>query len=189
MKTELDKLRNELLRNKLDYLGKQYRMHKDYCINYLVQKKGCEVADAEDIFSESILVLRSKIINRQLDNLNNLRSYLTGICINIYRSDKRKERGIKNREYKVKALLKSQEHASFHQDYSDEFLSEMCRNSLRRLGSRCGELLKLFYYEKIPLKDIAELMQFSTVASVKSTKTICFRKWVEETKLLIQKHR
>jgi len=187
MDLELNKRRQELLENNLNFLGEQYQLHQKYCVDFLSKKSYCIASEAEDHFSEAILVLRKNIINQQLKDLSNLRNYLLTICINKVRDSKKKTNRRGHFESKVRQLFYDQ---NYHQDIiqsTDSSMSEICRNALRRLGHRCAELLKLFYYEEMSLKDIAALMNFSSTDSVKSTKSVCFKKWVNEANLLRQK--
>jgi len=188
MDLQLDKVRQEILNNNLDFIAEQYSQHQSYCVGFLVSKKYCQKQEAEDTFSEAILLLRSKILNNDLKNLSSLRNYLLTTCINKVRDGKKKKERRDGYESQVKELFYKN---NLEQDITDSIdisISEICRNALRRLGDRCAELLKLYYFEEMSLKDIAALMNFSSTDSVKSTKSVCFKKWISEAKSLKAKY-
>ena len=187
MEANLETVRKEILSNNLDYLAKQYDLHRTYCIEYLTNRKMCQSQTAEDVFSDAILVLRNKIIHKQLDNLSGIRNYLLTTCINKVKDHKKKVVRHGSYEHKVRKLFYDNPSEEQMTELLDLSLEDICRNALRRLGDRCQEILKLFYYERMSLKDIAELMNFSSAESVKSTKSVCFKKWVTEAKLLKEK--
>ena len=108
-------------------------------------------------------------------------------CINKVKDHKKKVVRHGSYEHKVRKLFYDNPSEEQMTELLDLSLEDICRNALRRLGDRCQEILKLFYYERMSLKDIAELMNFSSAESVKSTKSVCFKKWVTEAKLLKEK--
>jgi RNA polymerase sigma factor (sigma-70 family) len=189
MGLQIEKIRQDILNNNLDFLAEQYELHQSYCVSFLVSKKYCQKQDAEDTFSDAILLLRTKIIKNDLNNLTSLRNYLLTTCINKVRDVKRKKNRHGGYETQVRELFYKNNITFDVSDTLDISMSEICRNALRRLGDRCIELLKLFYFEEMSLKDIATLMKFSSSDSVKSTKSVCFKKWVAEAKLLREKYK
>lgn len=188
MDLQIDKVRQEILNNNLDFLAEQYGLHQSYCVGFLVSKKYCQKQEAEDTFSEAILLLRTKIIKNDLKNLSSLRNYLLTTCINKVRDGKRKRQRREGFESQIKELFYRNNLEQEVTSALDISISEICRNALRRLGDRCAELLKLYYFEEMSLKDIAALMNFSSADSVKSTKSVCFKKWVAEAKSLKEKY-
>jgi hypothetical protein len=76
--------------DKLKFL---FEANASYCVLKLVSEHRCSKDDAEDIYTDSILNFREKIIADKIDSLINLRSYLYATCKNmLLASLKKKER-------------------------------------------------------------------------------------------------
>ena len=136
-----------------------------------VSKMGGGLDDAKDIFQDALVIYYEKIVAGNL-NLKNAddQIYLLGIAKNLWLK--------KYREGKNDLPLSDQFDVADEQDYS---LSEnKLTHYLQTAGKKCMELLSAFYYNKLPMKEIAGLFGFTGERSATVQKYKCLEK-VRET--------
>ncbi|WCO02807.1 RNA polymerase sigma factor [Psychroserpens ponticola] len=130
--------------------------------------------DITDIYQDAIIALRDNIVNGKVQTLNSsIKTYLFSIGkFMIYK--------------KFKAIKKSE---AFEQEYISEVdfclplnynedidvLQQHVNNSFEDLGEKCKELLKLFYYDGLTLKEIQAYFNYDNYNVVKSQKSRCLR--------------
>lgn len=162
--------------------------YKSYCINGLVNKTRCSAEDAEDLFIDAILELRDKILSGKLDHLLNAKSYIFGICYNMWLSEQRVKR--KNmdgsldiinyyQQYLKEDFLFSENEVDFKTQ-----LIDITNQALETLDEKCRRVIKYFYLEKRNMEEIAKIMDFASADVAKTTKSRCFKKLVEKAKAL-----
>jgi len=127
--------------------------------------------DAVDIYQDSIVVLYENILSGKLTSLtSSVKTYLFAIGkYKIYNSLKVKPTvDIDDYEY----ILEEED--------SEELLLqeqniEKLRRAYRQLGSRCQEVIKLFYYENQTIEKIKERLDYTSKDVVKSQKSRCIK--------------
>lgn len=162
-----------------------------YCIRTLTKKTHCTDADAEDIFMDSILIFRENILSGRLTQLTNLKTYVFGICWNLWRdlnrSQSRWERNTDEMERQLWIIMNQENH---DEELRTEFLQTHIRQvkgGLEALGEKCRKLLAYVYVEQRPQREIAKLMGFANAGVVKVSRHRCYQKWIlkiEELKTL-----
>ncbi len=55
-------------------------------------------------------------------------------------------------------------------------ISELISTELAKLGDKCHKILRMFYFERQKMEDIALAMNFSNVDSAKTQKYKCFER-------------
>ncbi|MEM7657009.1 MAG: hypothetical protein AAF399_12825, partial [Bacteroidota bacterium] len=60
-----------------------------YCVRTLMKKTRCDEADAEDLYMDAVLVFRENVLSGKLQQLSNLKTYVFGICWNLWRDFQR----------------------------------------------------------------------------------------------------
>ena len=169
-----------------DKQGMQYVFEQSsrYCVRTLIKKTGCEVADAEDVFMDAILIFRENILSGKLKQLSNLRTYLFGICWNLWRDLNRSRKKWQKEENEVERqlyILVGQQDKPFAWEEKEEMKRQVkivC-DALNQLSAKCKELLSYVYVEQIPQKEIASLMEFASPNVVKVTRHRCYQQWVK----------
>ncbi len=128
--------------------------------------------DAVDIYQDSIIVLYENILSGKLTSLtSSLKTYLFAIGkYKIYNSTK------------VKANVADfDEYAYFLENENDEefLMREENINELQQayqtLGSKCQEVVKLFYYENLTIEEIKDRLNYASKDVVKSQKSRCIK--------------
>jgi len=170
--------------------------YKSDCIKFLRFKTGCDKDQAEDVFIESIYILRQKKEAGELENIPDakLKSYLKGTCFMYWR------RIYFNRKKEVA----SRGHLErYFYDYIDDEIDALeaermkglllltTRDALNSLSEKCQRLIRLFYYEGKTMSEIAQLMGFNNATVATTTKYRCFnqlrQKAIEGNQIALKK--
>lgn len=136
-----------------------------------VSKMGGGLDDAKDIFQDALVIYYEKIVAGNL-NLKNAddQIYLLGIAKNLWLK--------KYREGKKDLPLSDQFDVADEQN--DNLSENKLSHYLQTAGKKCMELLSAFYYNKLPMKEIAGLFGFTGERSATVQKYKCLEK-VRET--------
>lgn len=186
----LEQIRLSILSGDNQFLAEQYHLHKKYCVEFLSSRKHCLPTEAEDVFTESILVLRRNILANKLTHQQNIKSYLLSIAINLCKDQKRKKIRIAKKTEQVRLLFYEKNHnISKTYDEDTEDVIRICRMSLRSMSPKCEQILRLFYIEGMKMKDIAELTGLANANVAKSSKSRCYNKWMEAALQLLKRRK
>lgn len=140
----------QLATSALDFV---YDHHGEKVIGYLVSKEldkssGRLQEEAHDLFVESIIALRENVLAGRLTEFSTagMSTYLTTICRYKYYAQNRKVA----RERQLEPLVPTE-------DDEDEELPALLRRFVREMGPKCRELLTLFYFNGLPMKEVIKL--------------------------------
>ncbi len=139
----------------------------------LVLKFGGTKDDAKDVFQEALLILCKKVKDTSFQLTAKLDTFLYGICLNVWREEL-KQKGKSNFEIPTEYLIADETdwEALFEKESKLKKVEEM----LYQLGNPCLELLKLFYYQSMRVKEIAKKMGYKSENSVKVQKYKCIER-------------
>ena len=151
--------------------GQVYQM----VVNFVKRYKGT-YADAEDVFQDSLVALYKLARQGKLDECTNVEAYLMGINKNLWFKELKKTKAtvdlaeevysIPVPEVALYVLLKEEKTAAI-----DKLLSQ--------IGEACQQLLVHYYYDRIKMKKIAELMGYANEQVAKNKKSNCLRQLKE----------
>lgn len=156
-----------------------FEMHASYCIDKLVFKYKSSREDAEDIYVDSVLNLREKIVAGKIEAIGDLKSYLFATCKNMLFVRIKKEQRVND------AVAVTYGYANTVENDDSNQLEEMLRlteESLSAIPIKCQEILKAFYFDKLSLEEIAVKFNFASANVAKVSKARCFQKLVEQVK-------
>ncbi|ELR73124.1 RNA polymerase, sigma-E factor [Fulvivirga imtechensis AK7] len=164
--------------------------YKNYCTNGLRKKVGCTGEEAEELFIDALLELRDKILEGKLDRLINTKSYIFGICQNMWLAQKRQERKTleKKKDIEIYYSAYLENDFLFSQNGADYKMQliEIAYQALESIDEKCRMIIKYFYLEKRSMDEIAELLDFASPDVAKTSKSRCFKKLVDKAKELEQ---
>lgn len=165
-----EEILNGILRNDNVILQHIYKSFY-YKVNLFVKKNNGDNDDANDIFQESVIVIYRKLKANELVLNCSFETYLFAICKYLW---------LKNltRQKTEKDMI--MENSSVEEEYDHDFMEMADKNERYRLfqkhfqmlGSDCQKLLQLFF-DKTPLKQIAQIMGFNSEKYVKKRKFKC----------------
>ena len=168
--TTLDLL-NGILRN--DTIILQFIYKNFYSkINFFIKKNSGDDDDANDIFQEAIIIIYRKLKANELVLDCTFDTYLYSVCRFLWlkQLDKRKVE-----KEKIK------DNHDYNEDIYDDGLDKVADLNERyklyqkhfiNLGKDCQKVLQL-YFDKVPLKNIAQIMGFKSEKYAKKRKFKC----------------
>ncbi len=156
--TEFEEMKTNLLTGDESIFERIFLKHFDNCISYLVKNNRIDRELAYDITMETLIDFRKKLINNKI-NYGNLRFLFTKMASQKHLKQIREDK-------------KKKDLSSLYEDESLEPDLEIMEKALDQLGAACKDLLKLNYYEKMSLKDIAVLKNVQA-ATLRKQKQRC----------------
>ncbi len=141
-------------------------------IMHLVLKNSGDDNDAKDVYQEGMMEVVMQVRSGKLDQLTSrLSTYLYSICHHkwidkLRRQNKAVEVVWEETEMGVILDEESEQPPYWH----------ALETVLGQIGEKCRELLQAFYYEKLPMSQIAWKLGFKDDNSAKSQKNKCMDK-------------
>ncbi|MBE9663263.1 RNA polymerase sigma factor [Mucilaginibacter myungsuensis] len=138
-----------------------------------VSRRGGSFDEAKDVFQDAMLVWYEKAVAGQIPQ--NDKAYLMGIAKHLW-----------VKRYEVNKRYIPLDDAGNSADIFDltekHPVTNRIMHYLQSTGQKCMDLLKSFYYDKLPMKDIAENFGFSGERSATVQKFKCLEKVREAVK-------
>jgi DNA-directed RNA polymerase specialized sigma24 family protein len=136
-----------------------------------VSKKGGSFDEAKDVFQDALVIFYEKTTAGAIDLRSNEQAYLMGIAKNLW---------VRRFNSLVNHLSLDDAHFDFAEAEDAQPSSNKLMNYLGTAGQKCMDMLKAFYYDNLPVVEIAELFGFSGERSATVQKYKCMEK-VRET--------
>ena len=163
-----------------------YTANFHYCASTVLKNSGNQ-EDAKEIFQEALLVLYRNLQRPEFSIGTNLKSYLFGICRNLWLKKLRTDRKTGLR------LIVDEPESEFADLPSDdgsqyaerETLYSLLEQALRNLSEDCRKLIKLFFYEKLTYREVAKRVDFQE-SYIRKKKKNCIDKIKKEVKTRMQ---
>jgi DNA-directed RNA polymerase specialized sigma24 family protein len=134
-----------------------------------VSRKGGSFDEAKDVFQDALIIYYEKVITTgQLPN--NEKAYLLGIAKNLWLKNFRES-------CRYISLEDAGNTAEIADTYEQQPLTSRLLNQLEASGQKCMDLLKSFYYDKLPMIDIAGRFGFSGERSATVQKFKCLESY------------
>lgn len=160
-----------------------FENYSSYCLENLQRKTGCSYEEAEDILMDAIINFRDKMLAGKITYLTNLRNYIYTTCVNMQRARFQKKMQFEKNKDSLKMLYyQPEKEMSYGEDnqvsYKEQLLN-ISQETFEQLGKSCQEILKDFYIYKMKMEAIAEKMGMANANVAKTTKSRCFKKWMQ----------
>ena len=162
----------------LSYIYKQYY----YKVNAFVRKNSGTEEDVSDIFQEAIIVIYRKLKENDLLFENrSFETYLFSVCRLLWLKNLRT---IKTEKEKINDSL------PFNEEVYDDDLNNVIEKNeryllyqkhFRNISTDCQKILQMFF-DKVPIRQIAQVMGFKSEKYVKSRKFKCKDLLIERIK-------
>lgn len=146
--------------------------------------------DIEDIFQESLIVLMHKVksVGLVIPREGAIFSYLTEIGKRTACNFLRKRSHLSSAD--VVTIQNKQHNVGENNDMAEEEKQKMQNDFLDRvfdsMPAECKQLLKLFYWERKPMDDIANILGMRNADSAKTKKSKCMNKFKDIAAQLIE---
>ncbi|HET6253411.1 MAG TPA: sigma-70 family RNA polymerase sigma factor [Puia sp.] len=140
-------------------------------IRKLIRSKGGTGKDAEDVFQEALLILIRNSQKHGFQLTARLSTYLYSVCRFLWNDELRRRRP--TLPYSAETGLDPADETQLHTELEKEQRIRLAERVLDELKDRCRELLLLFYCDKLPLKEVALRMNYSSGNVAKNQKYKC----------------
>lgn len=148
-------------------------------IKKFIKKNDGNEQDAKDVFQEGVLAIIRNVGENKVDEKIFFLSYLLSVCRYIWLNHLRKPKFDTLNEVDGSELFGLDEETVSGVDDSVE--KSIFQRHFMLLDEPCHDLLK-FFFEKIPLKEIAVLMGFSDENYAKKRKHLCKERLIKMIK-------
>lgn len=141
-------------------------------INFFVRKNNGDEEDANDVFQEAIIIIYRKLKANELVLDCTFETYLYSICRFLW---------LKQLEKRKLEKEKIKDNHEYNDDLYDDGLEKVVdlneryklyQKHFTNLGKDCQKILQL-YFDKVPLKNIAQIMGFKSEKYAKKRKFKC----------------
>lgn len=164
-------LLNGILRNDTIVLQSIYKNFYSK-INFFIKKNNGDDDDANDIFQEAIIIIYRKLKANDLVLDCTFETYLYSVCRFLW---------LKHLERRKLEKEKIKDNHEYNEDIYDDNLEKIVdlndryrlfQKHFANLGKDCQKVLQL-YFDKVPLKSIAQIMGFKSEKYAKKRKFKC----------------
>lgn len=133
-----------------------------------VAKMGGSFDQAKDVFQDALVIYYEKAVNGTLHLQSGQKAYLLGIAKHLWLKTYRDDAG---------NIPLNSTNADQRTDETDEnYATGKLMHYLETAGKKCMDMLKAFYYDKLPVTQITELFGYSGVRSATVQKYKCLEK-------------
>jgi RNA polymerase sigma factor (sigma-70 family) len=141
-------------------------------IAHLVLKNSGDEEDAKDVYQEGMMEVILQVRAAKLDQLESkLSTYLYSICHHKW-IDR-----LRRRNKAVEVAWEDAEMGVVLEEEAEQMpYLQALEQVMGQIGDKCRELLQAFYYEKLPMTQIAWRLGFKDDNSAKSQKNKCMDK-------------
>ncbi len=174
----IDKLKEKDLRT-LDEVYLTYK--KEFFL--FAKSFSLPVGDIDDIYQETIISLYENVQNKKLENLSStLKTYLFAIGkFKIY-----KQLEMNKRLYNGDKVFHISEEMQVFEVEIEKERQRMLKKGWRKLGTKCQQILELYYYRGMVLDEIQTELSYTSKDVLKSQKSRCLKQLKE---LVNKQHR
>lgn len=142
--------------------------------NYIAKNSG-NASDAKDMFQESLIVFYENALAENFELTGSIKNYLHAVCRNLWLKRLRKSgRMIHVEDIEVAGTPAT---VSIETDILDKYPD--AGSLLRKMGESCRQILTLFYFNRMNMKQIAEALNLSNEGVAKNKKARCMQKLKE----------
>ncbi len=138
-------------------------------------KSGGTKQEAEEIFTDALIVLIEKVSNPKFELTSKLSTYLYGIARFLWMNELKKTKRKYELEWSDTLILIDED---LDYDFEKEEQLKQLETVISQVSQKCQEIFELFYFKKESMKNIAELLGFTSVNSAKTQKYKCIEKAV-----------
>ncbi|RVU02397.1 sigma-70 family RNA polymerase sigma factor [Mucilaginibacter limnophilus] len=132
-----------------------------------IRKMGGGFDDAKDIFQDALVIYYEKTVAGNLPVHSTDIAYLLGITRHLWLKKNRENNKLQPMDDVLTEFTEIQEDAPS---------ARKLLNYLETTGQKCMDMLKAFYYDKLPVKEIATLFGYSGERSATVQKYKCLEK-------------
>ena len=149
-----------------------YRSYYEGVEAYIIQNKGSK-EEAKDLFQDGLIVLYNQILSGAFREQSTIKTYLYGICRNIWFKKLKKKKPLVPEE-EMQGMAEGS--PGLDQILIGNEREQLIEKLLGQLAEECNQILKFFYFDKLSMRKIKELLQLASEQVAKNKKMRCIKK-------------
>jgi RNA polymerase sigma factor (sigma-70 family) len=165
-----------------DKHGKAFSALYDHypLVEKMIYRSGGTRHDAKDIYQEAMIILYNKAQEENFILTAKLSTYLFSVCRFLWMDETKKRGKMPTGTFSEENDPGLQEDISL--DIEKEKKMQLAEKAIASLGEKCREILRLFYFDKKSMEEIARLLGYSSENTAKNQKYKC----LESAKKLLE---
>lgn len=136
-------------------------------LNVLKKKYSARHEDAYDCVMWAMLRMRQMLLDNKV-TYGNLDNYFTRIAISRYVKLHTRKKEFATDTFPELIIIEN--------NFIDDETLEILDKAWQQLGAPCRELLKGFYYDKVELKELTEILKDTSASNTRKRKERCLKK-------------
>ncbi|MDJ1503746.1 sigma-70 family RNA polymerase sigma factor [Xanthocytophaga agilis] len=157
----------------LQYWDQFYVSHRSEFLKWAYKHYHLLPEEAVDVYQDAIVILYENATSGKLDHLQcSVKTYFFGIAKNLISTYLKKKIKEKEKYEKLPENLSLLESLAVTERNNDwmEYSIEVVGDAIKKLSGKGQAILHLFYYEKMSLKEITQVLGYKSEDVVKTTK-------------------
>lgn len=157
-----------------------YQQYSSTIQSFIIANSGSS-QDAEDIFQETVVAFIDLVKKKKFRGEATIKTFLVAIARNLWLNElKKRERS------EVREKLFENNREGTEADVSDYIVDREMKQQfvevLNKLGESCKQLLTMFYYENLSMKDMLQHLPYENEQVVRNKKYKCLQSLTELVK-------
>jgi RNA polymerase sigma factor (sigma-70 family) len=149
-------------------------MYKNFpAIRANICKSGGTNEEAEEVFTDALLLLIEKVSDPRFELSSKLSTYLYGIARFIWLNELKKTNRKHELEWSDTLILLAED---LDYDSEKEAQLKMLETIISQVSAKCQDIFERFYFKKESMQTIAESLGFTSIDSAKTQKYKCLEK-------------
>ncbi|MDF9799631.1 DNA-directed RNA polymerase specialized sigma24 family protein [Catalinimonas alkaloidigena] len=133
-----------------------------------ISKRGGAFEEAKDVFQDALVIYYEKVLTAQDTHVQHEQVYILGIAKHLWLKKFRKEQPSTTLDHTDADIMV--------EEAAEQPSSTKLLRFLESSGRKCMDMLRAFYYDKLPLADIAQRFGYSGIRSATVQKYKCIEK-------------
>jgi RNA polymerase sigma factor (sigma-70 family) len=160
-----------------DRLVELYKLYRDEFIKWICYNNACSEDEAKDAFQEAIIIFYQNIHEGKITELTSgVKTYLFSIGrFKVLNGIKKTQRLVTFDRVPEINVMEPTENP-IDDSHNEEYNQETIKKYLSLQCEDCQKVLKMFYFEGLDMKTIAEKMGYKNSDVAKKKKYECFKK-------------
>ncbi|MFK8105267.1 MAG: RNA polymerase sigma factor [Saprospiraceae bacterium] len=150
-----------------------YAMQYPVIASFIKRNSGSE-EDAADVFQDAITVFYHKIRSGELQLNCAIQTYLYAVAKNLWFYKLRKQQKMVTIEPSATEIVNIEESSLAILIKTEE--KEVVTSMMKQIGVSCQKILKLYYFDRLRMKEIAARMALANEQVAKNKKSGCLKK-------------
>jgi len=166
-------IKNDELKGSEEALRQIYN-ESFFVIEQMILNNNGTVEDAKDVYHDAFVVFYNNAKKPNFILNSKISTYLYAVCRNIWFAKLREAKKYVNVDNSFIHNLDQKIEIPDKKQYTEK--AELLADLLEKSGQKCLELLKMFYFEKLKMKEISEAFGYSSEQVAKNQKVRCLKK-------------